>query len=162
MDSLESSERVCAEMFPLGFGGGSTWHPYLTLSHGICWVKWPEWQESLFSSLNVLQGPLLLWAPLRNGILSKGLELCFQTWLMLSPKSKRPMKGHAFWWRKRPLGPRRKYCKLVSSWSSNISPFLCVHSLILLAAFSSSAKEALASLPHFTGKKFKQCNSAWH
>lgn len=78
---------------------------------------------------------------------------------------KRPMKGHAFplfWWRKSPLGPHRKYCKLVSSWSSNINPFLRVHSLILLAAFSSSAKAVLASLPHFTGKKFKQCNSAWH
>lgn len=40
------------------------------LSHRICWVMWPGWQESLYSRLSVLQSSLLLWTPLKTRIFS--------------------------------------------------------------------------------------------
>lgn len=34
--------------------------------HQICWIIWSKWQDSLHSSLDLLQNPLLLWASLKT------------------------------------------------------------------------------------------------
>ena len=90
--SLQNSEWVCVETFALGFDRDSDSLLILLLSHGICLsgktACTPHW---MFAETS------LLWGLLKTGSLSnhliKGLELYFEVWIMVSPKSKEVYQG---------------------------------------------------------------------